>query len=70
MQILVFCKNIKYLRVANKLSKTKMAKMLGISVKSLNYIENGIIPKGLGCNAIFRLSKYFKLTPAQLFAEK
>ena len=40
----VFCENIKAIRKQKSLSKKEMAKRLGIGVKSLDSIENGIVP--------------------------
>jgi len=45
--MLNLCRNISYLRKKHNLSKSKMAKILGISVKSLNLIESGVIPSRL-----------------------
>lgn len=49
-EIDIFLKNISYLRKHNKLSKRKMAEILGIGVKSLNKIENGELPPRIGVN--------------------
>ena len=42
-----FCKNIKNLRISNNLSKKDMAQRLGISIRTLNIIESGELPKRL-----------------------
>lgn len=63
-----FLGNIAYLRKQNKLSKRKMAQMLGISVKCLNGIENGELPPNIGVNVIFNIEKNFGVSPKKLFS--
>ena len=63
----VFCQNIKTLRERHCLSKKEMAKILGIGVKSLTKIEQGIIPTRASTNIIFHLSHCFDVQPHNLF---
>lgn len=64
---LVFCRNLRNLRKAHGLSKKKMAGILGIGVKSLTLLEHDIIPPRLGCEMLFRASRYFKIKVCELF---
>ena len=66
-EIITFCQNIKILRERNGLSKKKMAEILGIGVKSLSNLEQGIMPPKMGTNIIFKISQHFKIKPCELF---
>lgn len=66
-EIIIFCKNISYLRKKNNLSKTEMCKTIKIGLKSLNLIEIGIIPPKISCEIIFNISKAFHIEPKNLF---
>lgn len=63
-----FCMNVKRLRAEHQLSKTKMAKILGISVASLNKLEDGIMPR-ISCEVVYCMMDYFHLTTAEVFGE-
>ncbi len=62
-----FCSNIKHLREREGLSKTKMAKILQISPKTLMAIESGILPPRLDCRVLLRIQRQFGIKPAELF---
>ena len=64
----ILCQNIKFLRQKHKLSKNKMSQIFGVSVKTLNSIENGILPPRMSCEPIFRIQGYFSIRPSQLFS--
>lgn len=64
----VFCNNIKYLRIKNGISKTKMAKIMQISVYCLTKIEKGILPPSLDVAVLFCINAYFGVSSAQLFS--
>ena len=66
-QFLILCQNIRYLRKANGLSKAKMARILGISVKTLTKLEQDALPPRLGCEALWRTSAYFNVPLHKLF---
>ena len=51
--------NISYLRKSNNITKREMAKILSIGIKSLNKIEQGIIPPRLSVEVLFRIRDYF-----------
>lgn len=63
----ILCQNIKFLRQKHKLSKNKMAQILGVSMKTLNCIENGILPPRLSCEILFRIQHHFDILPQHLF---
>ena len=58
---LIFCGNLRRLRSTHELSKKEMAGIPGIGIKSLTLLENNIIPPRLGCELLFRASRYFKI---------
>ena len=68
INVRLFCQNVKYLRVKYKLTKKEMSNILGISVRSLNLIEQEIIPPRLRCDIIFNLYDKFGITPSILFS--
>ena len=63
----ILCQNIKFLRQKYKLSKNKMAQILGVSVKTLNCIENGNFPPRMSCEILLRIQHHFAISPRQLF---
>lgn len=66
-QLLTLCQNIRYLRKINGLSKTKMARILGISVRTLTKLEQGIFPPQLGCEVLWRTGSHFRVPLHKLF---
>ncbi len=69
-EFLIFCKNIRLLREKYNFSKKEMAKILGISEKTLSLIENDIVIERLSSKVIFRTARYFGIQPAYLFHEE
>ena len=63
-----FCTNIKKLRAEHQLSKTEMAKILGVSVASLNKLENGVMPR-ISCEVVYRMMDYFHLPAEGVFGD-
>ena len=66
--IQILCQNIKSLRQKHNLSKKEMSKILGIGMKTLNQIENGILPPRMSCEPLFRIQSHFGIRPQQLFS--
>ena len=64
----IFCMNVKCLRAEHQLSKTEMSKILGISVPSLNKLENGVMPR-ISCEVVFRMMDYFGISAEQVLGE-
>ena len=62
----ILCKNIKFLREKNNLTKAAMARVLQISVKSLSKIEQGNFPPRISCEILFRLHFAFGIAPTDL----
>lgn len=63
----IFGKNIVYLRKSNNLSKRKMAEILGIGVKSLEKLENEILPPRLSAEIVFNIYDKFGVLPKDQF---
>ena len=66
--IQILCQNIKSLRQKHNLSKKEMSQILGIGMKTLNQIENGILPPRMSCEPLFRIQSHFGIRPQQLFS--
>ena len=64
---IILCQNIKFLRQKHNLSKTQMSQFLGVSIKTLNRLEDGILPPRISCELIFRIQRQFGIQPRQLF---
>lgn len=62
--------NIELIRKEKLLSKKSMAKILGVSVKTINKIEQGVFPPRLSVSVIFKLHKNFGVLPYELFLER
>ena len=54
-----FCANIRYLREREGLSKTRMAKIMGVTTATLTKIEEGTLPHRVGVKVLLRLSDQF-----------
>lgn len=63
-----FCTIVKTLRETNRLSKTAMAKILGISVSSLNKLEAGVMPR-ISSEVVFRMMEYFHISVKEVFGD-
>ncbi len=66
-EIKVFCENVQYLRMSNNLSYKEMADILHISVKTLKLLEAGELTRSVGVDVVWRINKYFGITPSQQF---
>ncbi|MBQ3023661.1 MAG: helix-turn-helix transcriptional regulator [Clostridia bacterium] len=64
---MIFCKNVKILRLKNNLTQMEMAHICGIGVKSLSSIEKGIIPPRLSVSILVSISNYFRISPYDMF---
>lgn len=63
----IFCKNVQFLRKKLKISKTQMAKRLGISKHSMAKIERGEMPPRLGCEILVIIFNEFCIRPSDMF---
>ena len=57
----ILCQNIGYLRKKNNLSRTQMAKIMGVTIKTLDSIERGVIPQRTNINLLYNLHRYFDI---------
>ncbi|MBR4017003.1 MAG: helix-turn-helix transcriptional regulator [Oscillospiraceae bacterium] len=64
----ILFRNITGLRKFYGYSKKEMAQILGIGIKTLDKIENGIIPPRLGVEIVFVVCQQFHIRPAVLFS--
>ena len=64
-----FCETVSRLRQEYRLTKTEMSKILGISVSSLNKLENGVIPR-ISSEIVYRMMDYFRLTAEEVFGDR
>ncbi len=62
--------NVSYLRRKHNITKNDMAKILGIGIKSLNRIEQGILPPRLSVEILFNIREYFGIPLNILIGEK
>lgn len=65
----IFTFNVAWIRKENNISKKRMAEILGISIYTLNKIENGILPPKLKVDVIFNIKNYFNV-PVNYILEK
>ena len=47
-ELLILCRNIRYLRESSGLSKSKLAKIIGVGVESISKIEQDVLPRRFG----------------------
>jgi len=66
-ETLIFCKNVKILRMREGLSVEQMAQRLETDIKTIEFLENNIIPEELGCDIIFKIYKEFGILPKDIF---
>ena len=68
-QIRSFCENVKKLRTRNNLTKTEMAKLLGISVYALSLLERGVLPHRMNCMVLYNIYDIFGVMPSEMLME-
>ena len=64
------CHNIIWLRDFHRLSKKDMAKLLEISLYTLNRLERGEIPPRLSVESLFFVSDHFHIPPYRLLTSR
>ena len=62
------CSNIRYLRSSHGLSRTVMARKLGITIKSLDLLESGIMPRRCTVRLLYNIQKNFAVSPYDCLA--
>lgn len=60
-----FVHNIIWLREKHNMTKAEMASILGVSVKMLERIEGGELPRSITVKVFFRLEQHFHIPPAE-----
>ena len=65
----IFTENIIYLRKVNNLSLKEMSEILNISTYSIKKIEKGLLPSRLKVSVLFKIQKYFGISP-QIIVDK
>lgn len=69
-QMDIFLHNIAWLRNHYGISKKRMAKILGVSVGTINKMESDILPPRLDVSIIFNIQDYFGIKLTELFAQQ
>lgn len=62
-----FSQNIRRTREKDGLSKARMAKILGVSPRTLAKLEAGILPPRVSVDIVFRLAGYCGKNPCEVF---
>ena len=62
-----FCRNVKRLRRAHKLTQQELADIMGIEKAAARRLEAGIVPQMIRSSALLHLAQYFQLELYQLF---
>jgi len=57
------CANIRYLRLSHGLSRTAMARKLGITIQTLDQLEAGIMPRRCTVRLLYNIQKNFAVSP-------
>ena len=65
----IFLENLRRLRKREGLSMREMAKKLGVGVKTLEQMENGIVPAHVSCSIICRTQREFQIEAKLQFSE-
>ena len=69
-QLLNFAHNVTVLRREKGLSKTAMARLLHTSVRTINRLEGGEFPGGLGVEILFYVYEHFSILPHVLLEKR
>ena len=62
------CANIRYLRATHGLSRTAMARKLGITIKTLDMLESESFPRRCTIRLLYNLQRNFGLSLSECFA--
>ncbi|MBQ9745279.1 MAG: helix-turn-helix transcriptional regulator [Clostridia bacterium] len=68
-EISILCENVKRLRKREKLSKKEMARIMGVGVRSITMLENGVMPVRMKADVLGRLKWRFGVTIEELFSK-
>ena len=64
------CHNLTLLRQQHRLSKRSMTAILHVSSRTLNSIEAGRIPRGMGAEPLFHAAAYFGIRASDLLRQR
>ena len=64
------CHNLTLLRQQHGLSKRAMAAILHVSVRTLNSIEAGRVPRGMSPNPLFYAAAHFGVRASELLGKR
>ena len=62
------CANICYLRASHGLSRTAMARKLGITIQTLDMLESGVFPGRCTIRLLYNIQRNFGLAPSDCFS--
>ena len=65
--IKIFIDNVRYRREKAELSITRLSKLSGVSLKILEELERGVLPKEMMVDDALCLAKAFQCKPEELF---
>lgn len=63
----ILCDNVRILRKKHGYSKKRMAEICGVSIKTINKMEQGIFPPRLMIDAVGKLAFHFGIEMEALF---
>lgn len=63
-----FLQKCNRIKKENGYSKKRMAEICGVSVASINKLENNIIPQNMTLDIVVRLQKHFGIKASSLFS--
>ena len=63
----VFCANVRRLRQQEDLSKAAFARIMGVSVHTINRLEQNVLPLRLRTSSVIRLAQHFEMMVSALF---
>lgn len=69
-ELLTLAFNMTFLRRKHCLSKVAMAKLLRVSVRTLNRLEQGDVPHTLGVSILFNLYRHFGICPSAILEQR
>lgn len=68
-EIIIFSRNLRFIKGKYKLTQKQMAKICGIGVPSMSKLLNNQLPPRVGVECLFRLSYYLNIDIKDLFCE-
>ncbi|MBQ6830933.1 MAG: hypothetical protein IJO59_07415 [Clostridia bacterium] len=66
-ELLIFCRNVAWIKQRYRLTNRQMAEILGVGEGSVRKVLSGEIPERLSAQVIIRLAKRFSYRPSEWF---